>query len=182
MKKYFESLDVSIGITVPFGAPSLPENTRNMNRIILKWTYGVRRQFFFDKPNSFSDIWETYDLPQLNNKNLTLQNGRRVCLFCSHCPRMFERKLPMSMDKKRRSNYVAPTFSWSYAFVTMWKTTGIDKEWTRHINSKLRSRQQLRMLQRISYSESGSRRTVGGMYAEQHMIFYVRVIKDVQIV
>jgi hypothetical protein len=108
MRKYLTSLDVSICITVSFGALGLPENTQNMNMIILKRMCGARRQFFFDKPYSLSDMLETYALPQLNNKNLILHNGRRVCLYCSNSPRMFEHEFPRSMDRKWRSNYVAP--------------------------------------------------------------------------
>jgi hypothetical protein len=42
---------------------------------------------------------------------------RCICSFCSQCPWwLFEREFPRAMDKNRRTNCVASSFSWSHAF------------------------------------------------------------------
>jgi hypothetical protein len=59
-------------------------------------------------------------------------------------------------------------------FGDIWKMMCTAKEC---MNSKLGSWQQLSMLQRICYSECGSRQTVDGMYAELLMMFDVKCLK-----
>jgi hypothetical protein len=37
-----------------------------------------------------------------NNNNLILQTGWSICLFCSHCLRLFEYESPRQMDRRGR--------------------------------------------------------------------------------
>jgi hypothetical protein len=106
---------------------------------------------------------ENYTLPQPNNNNLTLQTGRRIGLFI-HIDReclslnspggKIGKGVPITWPPCSPDLKLLDAF-----FVTKWKTRCRAKEWTRRMNSELRPRQQLRMLQRTRYSAPGSRCT-----------------------
>jgi hypothetical protein len=124
---------------------------------------GVIGQFFYHeiiKSNSFLDILKKLCSSAVQRQwQYHSSTGRCACSFRSHCPWLPECEFLKSMGRGRRTNWVAPSLSWYYAFGAMRKTRCTCKEGTCWMNSKHGSLQQLQMLQRTCYIASGKRWT-----------------------
>jgi hypothetical protein len=100
------------------------------------------------------DMLENGALPQLNNKILFFNLTIYLFIFLTFSATVWK-WIPRSTDRNRRITGMASSFFWSYAFGTVWKTRCTAREWTRWMNAKYGSQQQLQMLQVTCYSASG---------------------------
>jgi hypothetical protein len=96
-----------IGMTVIFEAVSLPENIQNMNMIVhaqcaltheaclpifLRWGRHYKQCI----PRHLRKLYSPEAQPQ------------QCCSSTSHCPWLFGREIPRSVDRKKRTNCVVP--------------------------------------------------------------------------
>lgn len=172
---------ISVNITVSFGAVSHQENIKDMNRIVLKWKrcwpklhwWGHHYKQFI--PTVVGELCSSSAQQQTQSYNSSTWWGN--CSVCSHylwVNMNFVHWWTGSKDQLCGQLVLLLLCLCTLFFGATVITQCTAKWWVHWMISKHGSLQQLQMLQRTSYSESGKRWTTGGIYAELEMVLTVK--------
>jgi len=173
--------DMSVNITVSFGAVRHQKNIKDMNRIVLKWKrhwpklpwWGHHYKQFI--PTLAGELCSASAQQQTQSYNSSTQWGN--CSVCSHYLWVNINFLPWwTGSKDQLCGHIVLLFLclWNLFFGATWRTQCTAKWGVHWMISKHGSLQQLQLLQRICYSEYGKRWTTGGMYTELEMVLTVK--------